>query len=261
MVLRDDDTVQVGLRPPLAVQLPRHPDVLDLLDDLATGGAARPHSAPALAALRALRAADLVVPADDPLPDSATWAQFGSSAGERAAQRRLHRVGISAPEHTARLAGSLLEEARLARDDVDPTIWLVVAPGVVGRARLDPLQRAGTPHLVVSGTPQGHRVGPLVEPGATACVRCIDAQEATDDPRLPLLLEQAARAVDLPPPDPVLEHLALAWAVRDLTRWAEGDQPSSWSATVDLGPTAAPVATPRLRHPDCGCAWDTLLLA
>lgn len=259
VVLRDDDTLQVGLQPPMAVQLPRHPDVAELLDALAAGSPDHPRTATAVAALRTLRAASLLVPADDPLPSSAAWAQFGESAGERAEQRRAHRVAISAPDHTAALAGALLEEAQLSRDDAEPTVWLLIDPGVVRRARLDPLQRAGIPHLVVSGTPQGHRVGPLVEPGLTACLRCVDAEEATDDPRLPLLVEQAARVPDVPPPDPVLERLALTYAVRDLTRWAEGDQPSTWSATVDIGPTAAPEITPRLRHPHCGCAWDALL--
>lgn len=259
VMLRDDETVQVGLRPPLAAQLPRHPDVMELLRGLETGHAGLPRTGPATAALRALQAADLVVDDDEARSPAASLAQFGGAAAERSDQRRGHRVAIAADAHTTRLVATLLTEAGLAHDDTEPTVCVVVDPGVVCRSRVDPLQRAGVPHLVVSGTPQGHRVGPFVEPGVTACLRCVDAEESADDPRLPLLLEQAARAGDPPPPDPVLERLALAWAVRDLARWAEGDEPSTWSATVDVGPTAAPAVTPRLRHPHCGCAWDALV--
>lgn len=260
VMLRDDETVQVGLRPPLAVQLPRDPDVMDLLRGLETGRADLPRTGPATAALRALRAADLVLTAIDATCPDTALAQFGEDATDRSDLRRNHRVAIAADPHTARLVATLLEEAGLAHGDTDPTVCLVVATGVVCRStQVDPLQRAGMPHLVVSGTPQGHRVGPFVQPGLTACLRCVDAEESAADPRLPLLLEQAARADDVPPSDPVLERLALAWAVRDLARWAEGDEPSTWSATVEVGPTTAPEVTPRLRHPHCGCAWDALL--
>jgi hypothetical protein len=99
-----------------------------------------------------------------------------------------------------------------------------------------------------------------VVPGSTACLRCVDAHESQADPRLPLLLEQAADADHAPPPlDPLVVTMALTWAVRDLARYAEGDEPSTWSATVDIGASGPPTLTRWLRHPDCGCAWDTLL--
>lgn len=263
VLLRDDDTVQVGLRPPLARQLPRHPDVMALLSGLQTGDCAPPRSAAAVAALRVLRGAGLVVDAGaGELPPSAR-AQFGRAASARRVRRLDHRVGIvgdmAAPASAAVLLDDLLDDAGLVREDRAPTVVLVIAPGPVRRSLLDPLLREGTPHLVVDGHPRGHRVGPFVAPGTTACLRCVDADEAIDDPRLPLLLEQAACAVDVPPSDPLLERFALTWAVRDLARWAEGDRPSTWSATVDVGPTEAPVVTHRLRHPHCGCAWDALL--
>lgn len=86
----------------------------------------------------------------------------------------------------------------------------------------------------------------------------MDAHEALHDARRPFLVAQAARAAtERPPPlDPVLDALALAWAVRDLARYVEGDSPSTWSTTFDIGPTAAPAALHWGRHPDCGCAWD-----
>ncbi len=105
-------------------------------------------------------------------------------------------------------------------------------------------------------------MGPFVEPGRTACLRCVDAHEALADERRPLLIAQAATAaIRQPPPrDPVLDALALAWAVRDLCRYVEGDEPSTWSTTCDLSPAGLPDAVRWGRHPDCGCAWDAVLV-
>ena len=48
-------------------------------------------------------------------------------------------------------------------------------------------------------------------------------------------------------------------AVRDLAGFVDGEEPSTWSTTVDLGPSGAPVLTRWGRHPWCGCAWDGFL--
>jgi len=140
-------------------------------------------------------------------------------------------------------------------------VHLVVVTGTVDREVLDPLTRGTVPHLVVSGGAAGRRVGPFVEPGRTACLRCVDAHESLRDPRRPLLVAQAAdQAAEVPPPrDPLLDQLALAWAVRDVVRYLEGDEPSTWSTTVDIGPGGVPAAVRWGRHPWCGCSWDAVL--
>ena len=51
--------------------------------------------------------------------------------------------------------------------------------------------------------------------------------------------------------------LALAWAARDLGRWVEGDRPTTWSASVELG--EVPRVQSWRRHPRCGCAWGDAL--
>ena len=111
-------------------------------------------------------------------------------------------------------------------------------------ARLDDWMRSGTPHLVVREGPGGPLLGPYVVPGATACLRCVDAHLGEHDPRRALVVEQVATTPPLRPsePDPALRALALAWAVRDLAAGAEGGVPATWSATVALG------AAPADRH-------------
>lgn len=265
---RGPGVLQVGLDGP-TVQLPDQPDTRDLLVALgrfpgvlagtdATGD-------PADAALDRLDAAGLlvVVPDGEAVPgpaDQVLRAQFGPDAVRRRAARSAATVVVRAAPATQPLLGLLLEQAGLRRtggeDGAD--VHLLVSAGPVDRELLDPLVRSSIPHLVVSGSAGLRRVGPFVHPGHTACLRCVDAHEALHDVRRPFLLAQAARAAtERPPPlDPVLDALALAWAVRDLARYVEGDSPSTWSTTFDLAPAAAPTALSWGRHPDCGCAWD-----
>ncbi len=262
VLARDAETLQIGLTPRLSVRLPDHPAVRELLDELRCGRVPGPLSTVAETALATLRDADLVlaVPGSATTDDGPARAQFGSDAVRRSAQRGAHRIGVRADRPSASLVVDLLADAGLTRDDDAATVWLLVAAGPVPRATVDPLQRAGVPHLLVGGQHGARRIGPFVDPGITACQRCVDAHEAVADPRLPFLLEQAATTGGrIEPVDPVLERLALSWAVRDLARYTEGEEPSTWSTTVDLGAGGAPLVTPRLRHPHCGCAWDSLL--
>lgn len=270
VVRRDAATLQIGLDPPLAARVPDAPEVRLLLDGLRSGTAPTDLGPVATRALDRLRAAGLVVPAvPDPAPPAleVAQAQFGDEAVRRLAARATHRIGVRADTRSRTAVAELLDLAGLVADDAVPDVWLVVTAGPVTRESIDPLVRTGAPHLLVTGSAAGRRLGPFVEPGRTACLRCVDAHEAELDPRRPFLVEQAARAAEAAaaagadpthPVDPLLDRLALTWAVRDLCRYLEGDEPSTWSTTVDLGPTEAPRVVRWLRHPHCGCAWDLL---
>lgn len=262
VVRRDADTLQVGLHPPLAVRLPDTADVRALLDSLRTGTALAGLGAVATRALDTLREAGLALLSEpEALEEVVTArAQFGADAVRRLAARSSHGIGVRADRAARAVLHEMLDLAGLVVDDAEPVVRLVVVTGQLSRESLDPLVRAGVPHLLVTGDAAARRIGPFVEPGRTACLRCVDAHEAVADPRRPFLLEQAARAADRTesPVDPVLDRMALAWAVRDLCRYLEGDEPSTWSATVDLGPTDPPRLVRWLRHPHCGCAWDLL---
>ena len=106
-------------------------------------------------------------------------------------------------------------------------------------------------------------LGPFVVPGATACLRCVDAHRGEADPRRGLVLEQAASlpALTRDRVDPALHALALAWAARDVVTFVEGGRPATWSATVrvDAGLRLAPQEW--LRHSHCGCSWGDQLAA
>ncbi|WP_182380081.1 hypothetical protein [Nocardioides sp. WS12] len=275
VMARSPGVLQVGLDEP-AVRVSDDPAVRRVLAALARpSGIPVGTELPAAATdvlLRLDRVGLLVeVPDAELRPDPALVtlrAQFGPDAVRRQESRDAATIAMHAAPATHAVLAPLLDRAGLrhldaghpAAADLTTTAHLVVTTGPLDRALLDPLVRDSVPHLLVTGAACGRRVGPFVQPGLTACLRCVDAHEALQDPRRPLLLTQAARAAaDWPPPvDPLLDEIALAWAVRDLVRYIEGDEPSTWSATIDVGPLDPPQRVRWGRHLDCGCAWDTI---
>jgi len=139
-------------------------------------------------------------------------------------------------------------------------VTLVLCQGEPDRSSLDPLLRDRQPYLLLRAVEGEVLLGPFVDPGRTACLRCLDAHHAEEDPLYPVLVSRAARLVsssELPEPvDSAVATMAIGWAVRDLVRYAEGDAVSTWSATVLLGPDQVELApTPWSPHPGCGCTW------
>lgn len=204
---------------------------------------------------------------DTDLDDDERAAVVQRAAGEaprRIAARARTRVhvtggwGRGCPD-----PGQLLATSGLATVAQRPDVVLLVFPGEADRDRVDRLVRDDVPHLLLRLVDGVVTVGPFVEPGETACLRCIDAHHALADPAYPALVTQHARlsaaasaGAWAPPRDRALLQLATAWAVRDLVTWAEGDRPTTWSATVRIEAGLAGVTSRQwLRHPECGCRW------
>ena len=116
-------------------------------------------------------------------------------------------------------------------------------PGVADQWLVDSL-----PHLVVRLSPHEIRLGPFVQPGVTACLRCVQSS-----------MEEAAPAGaadgDV---DPALLMAALGMAVRDLATWLSGDLPVTWSSSLTLSAGLTSEVTRWLRHPHCGCSWGPI---
>jgi len=118
------------------------------------------------------------------------------------------------------------------------------------------------PHLAVSACEAIGVVGPLVIPGRTACLRCLDYFRAGNDPAWPLILAQLADRR----PDPAACDAALAWAV--------AAQAAAQALTaIDQTPAACAAANGTLElvlpgwqwrrrtwrpHPACPCALNTV---
>jgi hypothetical protein len=142
-------------------------------------------------------------------------------------------------------------------------VHVLLGVGEPRRDLTDPLMREAVPHLVVRLCEGRAVLGPFVLPGLTACLRCLDAHLADDDPSWPLLVEQYSsasrrdRADGVPEPvDATLAALAVAWASRELTTYAEGGTPPTLGRTLTLQARGDAVET-RVwgHHPRCGCAW------
>ncbi len=273
VVRRDDTHLQVGLGADQVV-LNDSPDVRDVLARIAEGRQELPDTDVARALCGRLDDAGLIADGDtywasvshhpgDTLTATA-YAEDPHSAADRLAARRRAVVGLDVPPERRELVVSLLVSAGLAATPSDPSpdVWLIARHQPPLSAEFDPLAQRGEPHLIVSALDRAVTLGPFVEPGRTACLRCIDAHLAIRDPRRALVMEQYASPV-IPrlitePCDLSLWTLAMAWAVRDLVTWVEGRIPATWSSTVQL--TAA-LDLPRhrwTRHPHCGCSWDLL---
>jgi len=144
----------------------------------------------------------------------------------------------------------------------DAEAVIVLSAGELDRRTLDPLVRNRTCHVVTRLVDGGAVLGPFVVPGATACLRCIDAQQSAHDPDHVAVTTRYARATERPRPDgvpdldPALASVALAWAVRDVVAHVDGRKPSTWSRTLVLAANPADRTEHEwLRHPGCGCCW------
>jgi hypothetical protein len=175
-------------------------------------------------------------------------------AGERA--RRRAPVGLDVEPVLRAAVERAASAAALHLDDAAAT-RLVVTLGEPRRRTSDRLVGDDLTHLWLAVGPSWVRVGPFVEPGRTACLRCVDAHLGERDARRATVLHQLD---DLPVApyagwDPCLLELGVAWALRDVVRWLDGGVPALRSATVTV--TADLEVTHRdwLRHPHCGCAW------
>ena len=93
----------------------------------------------------------------------------------------------------ARAVHRVAREARTA-DDPRRLPDVAVLTGRPDPVVLDELMRNRVPHLVVHADEAIGVVGPLVLPGRSACVRCLDLSKTARDPAWPRILAQAGGA-------------------------------------------------------------------
>lgn len=118
------------------------------------------------------------------------------------------------------------------------------------------------PHLVAEVRGEVGVVGPLVTPGASACLRCLDLARADRDPGWPALALQLGEAVPgVVPCDSALSLAVAAQAALQALSFLDGllsggARPATVGGTLEL---TLPDWRWRRRswqvHPDCGCGW------
>ena len=109
---------------------------------------------------------------------------------------------------------------------------LMVLVGYQQPEEVAEFQRMRLPHLIVCVSEAIGVVGPLVQPGRTACVRCLDLTRADRDPAWPLILAQLpADRMDPTAGDPVLATAVAAQAAAQAVAFA--DQLAQAAATAN----------------------------
>jgi hypothetical protein len=130
-------------------------------------------------------------------------ARPGDGGASVLARRSASRVAVCGAGDLASAITDLLTRSGVAclsvpgpapRPDQDADLLVLTRP--VAPELQAELNRARTPHLAVSATEAIGIVGPLVEPGITACLRCLDLARAARDPAWPLVLAQLSRPRD-----------------------------------------------------------------
>ena len=142
--------------------------------------------------------------------------------------------------------------------DRRPDIVVLVGPAAADPALRVELLRAGVPHLATGVREVTGVVGPLVLPGRSACLRCLDLSRADRDPAWPLLSAQltGTSADGIRAGDTVLAAATAALAAGQVLAVLDGGRPATVNGTLELG-----LPGWRLRrrgwspHPACGCAW------
>ena len=125
------------------------------------------------------------------------------------------------------------------------------------REASDAVMRSGQPHLWAAVRDLVGVVGPFVEPGRSACLRCVDAVRTDLDPAWPTLVDATTRHRGrVPACDPVLASLVAAWAVQEIVLWAGGQRLQTRDATIEVPQGLGRVHVERYEpHPSCGCGW------
>ncbi|MGJ9413653.1 hypothetical protein ACHAAC_13180 [Aeromicrobium sp. CF4.19] len=181
------------------------------------------------------------------------------------ANRPRHRPRLDVAVRADRSARDLAAATRTVVDGLALAPAGPSGPGLVvhvtgrepARSLLEPLVTARLPHLLVTVLETGVRVGPLVVPGLSPCVSCLDLARGERDPAWPAVLAQLEGHHLATGPTRL--HASTVWSVaaaaaREVWDVARDRRPSTAGGTVLHGPAGGPPRRePLAFHHRCGC--------
>jgi hypothetical protein len=193
--------------------------------------------------------------ADDRVhPDSARSVRARRAPRPGAASSASPRAGQPAAPRAGQPAG----RDRPDRDSQRPLPDLAILIGYQSPELAASLMAASVPHLAVAAAEAIGVVGPLVRPGRTACLRCLDLTRSSLDPAWPLILAQlVGRTADPPACDAALAAAVAAQAAAQALAFIDRIPPGgpAENGTLEL---VLPGWQWRRRtwpaHASCGCA-------
>ena len=137
-----------------------------------------------------------------------------------------------------------------------PDVMVLVEHGAADTIRARALMSAAVVHLSVVVREADVVVGPLVRPGASACLRCLDLHRTDADACWPAVAAQLVTAARSRGADEetVLAAIAGPLTAAQVLAQLDGTFPRTLGAALEI---ALPDAIPRVRewsmHPRCGC--------
>lgn len=175
---------------------------------------------------------------------------------ESTAKPKARRVAVLGSGPTARLLGHALGEMSVAAAD-ETTCDLGVA---LGHYVLDPRQygmwlRRDLPHLPIIFGDGTVTIGPLVEPGVTACLYCLEHHRRDADASWSAIASQLwgkTSAAETPLAAREVAAIATRMILRRLETGAAPGIASAASIRLDVA-TGATTRREWMPHPECGC--------
>jgi len=179
-------------------------------------------------------------------PDTAVGGALASDVGRPCATVRAESVHRVAPEVDTRPHGQ------------GPDLVVLVAGAAPPTAAAGVLRARGTSHLVVGLRDEVAVVGPLVVPGHTACLHCVDLHRRDRDPAWPVLAAQLATLATATGPElawsATLAAATAALAAIQVLGHLDGAEVDAESASLEVFPSNGSWRRRRWAvHPRCGC--------
>ncbi|MEU8102602.1 thiamine biosynthesis protein ThiF [Nonomuraea muscovyensis] len=193
-------------------------------------------------------------------PSASGVARAGVETGPSASPRRpggARRAGptVVPPAPPGTPSVKVIAGAPYLGDGTHRPDLVILAPaGPLDRVLVNELMELGIPHLLASAF-EGHgSVGPLVLPGRTACLHCIDLTRRDGDPAWPVV---TALLGGYPPGeiacDTTLATLVAATAAGHTLAYLDGHEPAVTNGTSDVMPDWRWRRSAWHPHPECRC--------
>lgn len=137
-------------------------------------------------------------------------------------------------------------------DPPAPDLVVLVEHGVADPVRHRDLMDAGVAHLSVVVREASVLVGPLVQPGRSVCLHCLDLHRAQADPGWPAIATQLV-ATPPGPEETTLAAVSAALGAAQALAYLDGRPTAVHEASITVTlPDALPRRTAWAVHPDCG---------
>jgi len=174
--------------------------------------------------------------------------------------------GLTPPEEGTRLATAVALGTRraapataTASSDRAPDLVVIASGAAVGQDAADHCVQHRLPHLLVAAQAYRTVVGPLVIPGQSSCVRCLDRHRTDRDdawPYLSIQLGTPSRRGEVA--ESALCQLGVAIASIQALAFLDGEYPATVDGTLESSlPDWRIRRRSWTRHPRCDCAAAT----